>query len=186
MVRIVILYLRQDDPKKNTALRLGKFGLAEIVTDPRDVPRGLLILDPFAEAAVSPEDRSVVEQRGILAVDCSWARSLPTFRRVRRFLRGVRRRLPFLVSANPSHYGKPYMLTTAEAIAATLYITGFKDLAEQVLSVFKWGPEFLRINKERLEAYAEGNLELEKSYFNYSKDEVIKLLEEFHDVTDDS
>ncbi len=182
MVRIVVLYLRQDDPKKNTALRLEKFGLVEIVHDPRDAPRGALILDPFATQAVSPNDREVVERRGILAVDCSWAKSIQTFRRVSRHLRGVRRRLPFLVSANPSHYGKPYMLTTAEAIAAALYITGYRELAEQILSVFKWGPEFLRINKERLDAYAEGRLDIEQQYFTFSQDDVMRLLREYHGV----
>jgi len=182
MVRVFILYLRQDDPKKNTALRLAKFGLADIIRSPRLSPRGVLILDPFSRHVITPDDREIVERRGILAVDCSWARSVRTFESVNRFLRGVRRRLPFLVSANPSHYGKPYMLTTVEAIAAALYIVGFKDLAETMLSVFKWGPEFLRINRERLEAYSRGLIDVESRYFEYSDDNVMRMLREFHDV----
>ncbi|NPA99921.1 MAG: DUF367 family protein [Crenarchaeota archaeon] len=182
MVRVFILYLRQDDPKKNTALRLAKFGLAEIVRDMREVPRGMLVLDPFAREVVKPEDRDIVEKRGILAIDCSWSRSISTFNRIRRSVKGFRRRLPFLVSANPSHYGKPYMLTTAEAIAAALYIVGLKELAEKILSLFKWGPEFIRINYDRLEEYSRGNMEIEKEYFEYSNENVFKILREFHDV----
>ncbi len=181
-VKIVVLYLRQDDPKKNTALRLAKRGLVHLVTDVREVPRGLLILNPFVREPVKPDDRDIVLRRGILVIDCSWSKSLHTFARVRRFLRGYHRRLPFLISANPSHYGKPYMLTSAEAIAATLYITGFKDLAYEVLSCFKWGLEFLKINYERLENYSKGVIEFEKNYFEYSDDNVVRMLEEYHDV----
>ncbi len=182
MIRILVLYLRQDDPKKNTALRLAKFGFAEIVRNVRETPRGMLILDPFAREVLTPSDREIIEKRGLLVIDCSWARSIETFMRTRRFVKGVRKRLPFLVSANPSHYGKPYMLTTAEAIAAALYITGFKELSEKILSIFKWGPEFIRINYERLEEYSKGNLDVERRFFEYSDENVIKMLKEFHDV----
>ncbi len=182
MTRIFVLYLRQDDPRKNTALKLARFGLVELIRNPREVPRGLLILDPFSKNVLSPNDREIIEKRGLLAVDCSWTRSVETFRRNRNILRGVRRRLPFLVSANSSHYGKPYMLTTAEAIAAALYIVGIRDLAEKILSLFKWGPEFIRINYERLEAYSRGDLEFERRYFEYSDENVSKILREFHDI----
>ena len=45
------------------------------------------------------------------------------------------------------NYGKPLKLTCAEAIAATLYITGFKEEARQVLDKFKWGESFIKLNK---------------------------------------
>ena len=61
--------------------------------------------------------------------------------------------MPFLIAANPTNYGKPFMLSTAEAIAATLYIFGERKQAENVLSKFKWGPHFLVLNRQPLEEY---------------------------------
>jgi len=182
-VKLYVLYFRQDDPKKNTALRLAKFGFVKVLS-PRDrVPKGVLVLDPFSSEVLSPLDRDVVLSRGLLVVDCSWTKAIETFRRIKNLLRNcVRRRLPFLVSANPSHYGKPYMLTSAEAIAAALYIVGFKDLSEKIMSVFKWGPEFIRINYERLEQYSRGHIETEQEYFTFSKENIVRLLREFHDI----
>ena len=46
-------------------------------------------------------------------------------------------------------------LSTAEALAAALYILGLTDAAEDVLSVFKWGHSFITLNREWLDAYAE-------------------------------
>lgn len=38
---------------------------------------------------------------------------------------------------------------------ATLYIVGRQDDAIKLMEQFQWGPEFLKINLEFLEAYAE-------------------------------
>jgi pre-rRNA-processing protein TSR3 len=62
--------------------------------------------------------------------------------------------LPLLVAANTVNYGKPFKMNTAEAIAGCLYITGFKEAAESLMSPFSYGPEFLRLNHEALEAYS--------------------------------
>ncbi len=50
------------------------------------------------------------------------------------------------MAANPVNYGKWEKLTSAEAIAATLYITKFYDYANLILSKFSWGNEFFKIN----------------------------------------
>lgn len=111
-----------------------------------------VVLSPSGERAVSPADRSIVEQNGVCVVDCSWAciEDIP-FKK----LKGAEPRLlPFLVAANPVNYGKPLRLSCAEAIAATLYITGFKEEASQVMDCFKWGASFLTLNNELLEKYS--------------------------------
>ena len=149
-VRLYIYHMCQDDAKKCTAMKLRKHGLAYVFFSAREAPRGAVILDPMAPKALSRADRPVMLARGLLAVDCSWAR-IETFPKA---LRGARRCLPYLVAANPVNYGVPTKLSTAEALAAALYIAGFKEQAHRVLSVFKWGPVFLELNRELLEAYS--------------------------------
>ena len=152
-VRLYVYHMRQDDARKCTAMKLRRFGLAHVFFSLREAPRGALILDPLAKKALSRQDRPIMLARGLLAVDCSWAH-IETFP-APRALRGPRRCLPYLVAANPVNYGVPTKLSTAEALAAALYIAGFKEQAEEVLSIFKWGPVFLELNRELLEAYSE-------------------------------
>jgi pre-rRNA-processing protein TSR3 len=52
------------------------------------------------------------------------------------------------------NFGKATKLTTAEAIAAALYIAGLRQEATKVLSIFTWGHTFLELNGKLLENYA--------------------------------
>jgi pre-rRNA-processing protein TSR3 len=151
-IRLFVYHLGQDDPKKCTALKLGRFGLARVIHRIRDIPLGSVVLDPFSEVAFSPEDRIRIAKRSLVAVDCSWVKAKEVFK-LR--LRGVSRCLPFLVAGNPVNFGKPGKLSTVEAFASALYITGFREEAEVLLSKFKWGFSFLELNLSRLVAYAE-------------------------------
>jgi len=84
-------------------------------------------------------------------VDCSWRSADPsTFHS----LVGPRRSLPFLIAANPVNYGRPFRLTTAEALAGGLAILGRRSGAERLLDPFPWGGAFLALNDEPLERYA--------------------------------
>lgn len=141
---------RECDPRRCTALRLRRFGKVEMVFRLRDLPRGAVLLDPRAEKALSREDREAAERKGLVALDCSWKRL-----RDQVLPRGLLPRvLPYLVAANPTHYGRPTILSTAEALSAALFILGHREEAEEMLRPFKWGPSFFDLNLERLEEYA--------------------------------
>jgi pre-rRNA-processing protein TSR3 len=67
---------------------------------------------------------------------------------------GNNRRLPTLLAGNPTNYGIPGRLSTAEALAAALILTGFRQPAGVILSLFKWGETFLSLNHDPLEKYS--------------------------------
>ncbi len=149
-VRITIYHAAQDDPKKNTALRLNRRGLARIVTKIKFLPKRAIVLNPFGQIALSPADRERVEKFGIVALDCSWEHAQKV---MGEHVRGTSRCLPILIAGNPVNFGKLTKLTTAEAIAATLYITGFQDEAKRVLEIFPWGHTFFELNQMLLDNY---------------------------------
>ena len=123
-----------------------------MVQRPREIPRGAIILDPFTQKAFSPADREQLKKRGLSALDCSWVHAKEVFDIQSHW---IPRCLPYLVAANPVNYGKPTKLSTVEALAASLYIVGFVEQAVELLSKFKWGPQFIILNKALLEGYAQ-------------------------------
>ena len=151
-MKVTVYHAEQCDPKKCTTVKLQRQGKIEVVPKLNMLPRGAIVLDPFSEKSMSPEDREIVEKNGIVGLDCSWNR----IQKSSIMFKGKKyhRSLPFLVAANPTNYGKPCKLSTAEAIAATFYIVGLKDNAVEIMSQFKWGPHFLKLNHELLEAYS--------------------------------
>lgn len=149
---LLVYHVSQDDPKKNTARKLARFELATLFDRVDRIPRGALLLDPFAEQALSPADRKAAEDRGIVALDCSWKLAEQVFPDARK--RTVPRALPYLMAANPVNYGKAFQLSTAEALAATCAILGELDQAHRLMSKFIWGPTFMTLNASPLADYA--------------------------------
>ncbi len=150
-MQLVVYNARECDPKRCTAMRLHRAGKISMVHNLRELPSGAILLDPFAEKALSKTDAEIAKTYGLAALDCSWKqiREISSLRR-----RMEPRALPYLVATNPTYYGRPTILSTAEALAAALSIFGEKDFAKDILNIFKWGHVFFDLNREPLEAYA--------------------------------
>jgi len=166
-VRINIYHAAQDDPKKNTALRLSRRGFARIVKKIKFLPKRAIVLNPFSEIAFSPADRDRLENFGLAALDCSWEQAQKV---LGEHVRGTSRCLPILIASNPVNFGKLTKLTTAEALSASLYIAGFKAEAEDMLSIFSWGHTFFELNKRFLDQYttakdSEDIIKIQKALF---------------------
>lgn len=170
-IAIHIYHLSQDDPRKNTALRLQRAGKAHLFDDVRKIPQHAVLLNPFAKKALSREDLDDMRRYGLLALDCSWRQAEEAFPALLGRTRS--RALPYLVAANPVNYGRQFMLSTAEAIGAALAIAGEARQARDVLSAVPFGPQFLQLNKLPLEDYAkcETSAEVVAAQRNYLDDE---------------
>jgi pre-rRNA-processing protein TSR3 len=155
-MRLIVYHARQCSPKRCTALKLSRFALVKLVRSARAIPRNAIVLNPFASTTLSPQDG---DAKALAALDCSWERAREAFRG---YCGNARHRsLPLLVAANPVNYGKIAKLSTAEALAAALYILGEREQAEALLSKFKWGHSFLELNRSLLEDYAGASSALE-------------------------
>jgi pre-rRNA-processing protein TSR3 len=161
----LIYMLHQDDPFKCTAAKLVKFRLAMPV---KFISRTTIVLDPFSEHTVLRRDQTVADS--VCAIDCSWERADEVLKHRRLTARGIARRLPAMLAANPTNYAKLGKLSSVEALAGALYILNEKDLAAKMMDKFKWGHTFLQLNSNLLDDYAaaeteEQVIELEAEYF---------------------
>ena len=150
-INISIYHAGQCDPKRCTGLKLKRHGFARIVKQTRFLPKRAIVLNPFSKVAFSPADRERVAEAGLVALDCSWEHAEKV---LSHHVRGTARCLPLLIAGNPTNYAKATKLSTAEALAGALYISGFKDEAKRLLSIFAWGHTFFELNGELLDAYA--------------------------------
>jgi pre-rRNA-processing protein TSR3 len=163
-IPLIVYHTKQDDPKKCTAMQLHRFGRIQLIHHPRRLPHKGILLSPFVEQALSPSDLPIMIDNGLVALDCSWAHAQQVFglsendQKLSRSPKKwgmIHRILPYLLAANPVNYGKPCKLSTAEALAAALFIVGKKESAQELLQGFKWGEGFFILNRALLEAYAE-------------------------------
>ncbi len=169
-IRLLIYSTKQDDPKKCTAEKLARLGKATLVYHASDLPKNSVLLNPFCTQALSVEDLPAMLTKGLVGLDCSWVKAKEVFGveepheqtvKKKGGWRFINRILPYLLAANSVNYGKPCMLSTAEALAASLYIVGYKEEAMDLLNGFKWGEGFFTLNYELLEAYSKAKNSLE-------------------------
>ena len=139
----------QDDPKKCTAAKLIKFGLAKKITKSQSKTA---LLHPFAEKTLFNHEKSFFNS--ITGIDCSWALAEQVFQK--NFI-GLSRKLPPLLAGNPVNYSKINKLTTVEAIAGAAYILGEQELSQKLLEKFNWGHTFLELNENLLNDYQKAN-----------------------------
>ncbi|MEM3852137.1 MAG: DUF367 family protein [Methanomassiliicoccales archaeon] len=151
-LRVYAYISGEDDPRKCTARRMARFGLAIPLSSDKRLPSGCVILDPTSQKALSKQDRQIAGERGLLVLDFSWKKFEE--RKMDRIW-GARRALPFLIAANPVMWGRPVQLSSAEAVAAALYILGEREQAMRILEKFAWGSSFIQLNGKMLEKYAD-------------------------------
>jgi pre-rRNA-processing protein TSR3 len=164
VIGVFTLEMGQDDPTKCTARKMVNMDLAKGVSRKFHASDRIIVLNPFAHRVLSQPDRGA---KAVLAVDCSWNQAHEVFFRK---LGGKHRRLPALLAANPTNYSRAGILSSLEAVAGTMYILGEVEEAERYLSIYKWGPTFLTLNHEPLEAYRRARTEgkvrqAEREYF---------------------
>lgn len=145
---ILFYDLSQDDPAKNTMKKLRRFGLAHPAS-PGRIRRSVL-LTPFSDIFLLPSNRQDSLNMGISVLDGSWNRT-GTYSG---FHARISLKLPELIAANPVNYGKPSILSSVEALSAALFIMGFREHSQLLLSKFNWGIQFIKLNLEPLKEYS--------------------------------
>ena len=141
--KLYCLHYDECDPKKCTAIKLRNLNLLNVKKKFESRLRNSLILNPFARKTLSINDRELILKYGLTVIDCSWKNLL----KLSSINSNFERKLPPLIAANPTNYGKWEKLSSVEALAGALYITDFPKLADLILSKFSWGIEFKSLNK---------------------------------------
>jgi pre-rRNA-processing protein TSR3 len=153
LISLGIYYTDQCDKNKCTSIKI--HNKKDVLTFPvilfkekKRIRKNSLVLTPHADILL-PEDKLIINRRGLTVLDCSWKKHDPILQQ--EFKYG--RKLPKLLAGNPVNYGKWDFLTSMEAVSATLFITGFETEAKEILSLLPWGETFWDLNKNLLEAY---------------------------------
>ncbi|MBD51547.1 MAG: hypothetical protein CMB08_06530 [Euryarchaeota archaeon] len=169
-----IIHLDQDDPKKCTAKKMEKYGNAILHNNVSKSPKRGFLLNPRSNALLGPDDKRMIDLgASLVALDCSWKQIDDSLDLIKKKTKLVNKSLPLVLAANEVSWGKPGRLSTVEAFAISLWILGRENQAKKILQPFRFGKQFLELNKEPLVAYsnAKSNEELEKlqwDFFNKS------------------
>ena len=142
----------QNDSKRDSGSKLVRLGMAKTLKVGQNYAG--IVLSSEAQTVISREDLDIVRLHGVGGVNCSWNQldKVPSRKLGRQRNHRI---LPFMVAANPVNYGRPFKMNTAEAMAASLYIVGLKQDAHDLMAQFSFGAEFLRLNQDALDAYAD-------------------------------
>ena len=154
-MKVNVLMFNQDDPKKCTAAKLVRFGLAKRI---KKTSESTLVLHPFSKKILLSKDKTMI--RSITGIDCSWNLADGIFEN---FFGGVSRKLPPLLAGNPVNYSKLNKLTTVEAISSAAFLLGYESLSYQLMEKFNWGHTFFELNENLLKDYQKASSEEEVS-----------------------
>lgn len=150
--KIVLFEYKQNDPKRDTGMKLARQGLVRSLR-PGDPFKGI-VLSAQGRCVLSAADFPIISSAGLGAVNCSWNR-LDEITNVPGGNIARHRKLPFLIAANPTNYGKAYKLSSAEALAAALAIAGLEKEGKNLASKFAWSEEFWKLNDGFIQVYRE-------------------------------
>jgi pre-rRNA-processing protein TSR3 len=140
--KLYCLYFNECDKKKCTAYKLKNLDVLKFIYKIKGTLNNAILLHPFSNILIEAEDADFIKDNGLIVLDCSWKNIFNL-----EFVDTKNsRKLPPLIAANPVNYGKWEKLSSAEALAAALYITKFTNFADLILSKFSWGNEFKKLN----------------------------------------
>ena len=160
---------KQCDIKRCTGRKLDKFGMLKPITHKQKF-KGI-VLSAGGKKVISREDLDIILKKGICVIDCSWNKIIDKTFEASPTKYEHERILPYMVAVNTVNYGVPYQLSCAEALAGALFIAGFENQAVDLMSKFKWGNNFFKVNQECLLRYAEceSSKELKEASESYVK-----------------
>ena len=106
-VPVHAIWLAQDDPKKNTAVRLSKRGDLILHERFNRLPRRGIILEPLCGKVLGPEDHSLLLEEGgsLVGLDCSWAQIEDSVNQVMKRTKLKPRMLPLITGCKSSQLG---------------------------------------------------------------------------------
>ncbi|MHA2365296.1 MAG: DUF367 family protein [Candidatus Hodarchaeales archaeon] len=156
MLAVAFFYANQCDRKKCTSVRLFNFKhklplKLFWLTKPQQIHQKSIVLTPNTSNFLIPSDEDIASKKGVTILDCSWKKGK---KYLESWIFPIGRKLPPLLAANPVNYGRWEKLSSAEALAAALYILHKPEKTRQILDLFTWGRTFIHLNKNLLDEYS--------------------------------